>query len=261
MANISTLPYARLLGANTVIGMAQKVGLSAPPPAISLRNVLTLAGQQILPAAPVDLQPANGATGISNNPYLFFRDPGAGGPGAAFQFEYSLSQNNYLIDPSHSITGDVATGSPLAAPGIRWFSVLPPGQVTLEVASVNKNGKGPTSSSTFTVPAPPAPKPKPLVPPTISVSNSGSGDGASFVVTGSGFAPNKTVFVRVVDNGDPASVVSFTETSDAKGNLKATIPIACISGLALYFSATDDTPNPADKTGVLWSNTFDTTCP
>jgi len=261
MADISVLPYARLLGTNTVIGMAQKVGLSAPPPAISLRNVLILAGQQILPVAPVDLQPANGATGISTNPYLFFRDPGAGGPAAAFQFEYSLSQNNYMIDPSHSITGDVVTGSPLAAPGIRWFSVLPPGQVTLEVLARNKNGKGPTSSSTFTVVSAPTPPPKPLVKPTISVTKSGSGQSASFTVTGSGFAPGKNVIVRVVDNGDPARVVSFDETADSKGNLKATIPIACISGLALHFSATDDTPDSSDLTGVLWSNTFDTTCP
>ena len=40
MANISLNQYALILGANTVIGMAQKVGLNPPPPTISVRNLI-----------------------------------------------------------------------------------------------------------------------------------------------------------------------------------------------------------------------------
>lgn len=41
---ISLIQYARCLGSNTVIGMAQKVGLTPPPPPISVRHLLDLAG-------------------------------------------------------------------------------------------------------------------------------------------------------------------------------------------------------------------------
>jgi hypothetical protein len=190
MTDISLIQYARLLGANTVIGMAQKVGLTPPPPPISVRNLINLAGQIILPFAPVDLQPQNGAQGISNNPFLFFRDSGPGTPAAAGQFAFIVTQNNVVVDPSHQLTGPAVTASPLTPPGVKWAFPLPAGLVTLTVWGQNRAGDGPASSSTFTVvsPAPPPPPPQPTI--TASI---GSDD--KVTVNGQGF--NKSLIVNL----------------------------------------------------------------
>jgi hypothetical protein len=169
MTDISLIQYARILGSTTVIGMAGKVGLTPPPPPISVRNLVDAAGQIILPLAPVDLRPQNGASGVSNNPDIFFRDPGADTPAAAVQFEFTVTQNNIAIDPKHELSGPRAlfTHAPKSAPpGMKWISPLPPGEVTLKVSGLNKAGKkGPTSTSTFIVvgtPTPPTPQTKTL---------------------------------------------------------------------------------------------------
>jgi len=159
MTDISLLQYARLLGSNTVIGMAERVGLKPPPPPISVRNLIDLAGRIILPFAPVDLQPQNGARGIRNDPSLFFRDSGAGTPAAAAQFEFSVTQNNVLVDPTKRLTDLATTSNPLPPFGIKWFFPLPPGEVTLTVRAINKAGKGPKSSSIFSVTSSPVPQP------------------------------------------------------------------------------------------------------
>lgn len=257
MTDISLIQYARLLGSNTVIGMAEKVGLTPPPPPISVRNLVDLAGRTILPFAPVDLQPQNGAHDISNKPYLFFRDPEAGTPAAAGQFQFIVTQNNVIVDPSHRLTGAAVTPSPLTPPGIKWLFPLPPGEVTLTVWGQNRAGTGPASTSIFTVVSlPPAP---PQVKPSIAVSSSGSGQESDFVVTGSGFSPNKDVRIRVVD--DVGNELDFHQSADGSGNLNARLGIACNSGLELHFSATDGRPDPSDLTGFLWSNTFTVLCP
>lgn len=257
MTDISLIQYARLLGSNTVIGMAQKVGLTPPPPPISVRDLIDLAGRIILPFAPVDLQPQNGAQGISNNPFLFFRDPGAGSPAAAGQFEFLVTQNNVVVG-SPPLTGAASTSSPLTPPGIKWFVPLPPGNVTFQVWGRNKAGDGPVSTSTFTVISPPPPPPPPP-PPVISVSSEGSGQGSIFVVTGSGFSPNKDVRIRVID--DALNEEDFHQSADNLGHLNARLAIPCNAGAGLHFSATDGTPDPSDLTGLLWSNTFTTSCP
>ncbi|MGH7869903.1 MAG: hypothetical protein ACREP9_20275, partial [Candidatus Dormibacteraceae bacterium] len=135
MTDISLIQYARLLGSNTVIGMAQKVGLRPPPPPISVRNLINLAGQIILPLAPVDLQPQNGAQGISNNPDLFFRDQGAGTPAAVWEFKFIVTQNNVVVDPQQ--TDWAVTTGPVTPPGFKYFVPLPPGTVTLSVRGTN----------------------------------------------------------------------------------------------------------------------------
>ena len=155
MTEIKLVPFARLLGTNSVLGMAQKVGLAPPPPPISVRNVVDLASRIILPLAPVGLQPQNGASGISNSPDLFFRDPGAGTPAEAGQFDFIVTQNDVIVDPNHMLTGAAATAAPVTSPGLKWFFPLPPGQVTLSVSGRNRAGNGPSSSSTFTVSSPP----------------------------------------------------------------------------------------------------------
>ena len=259
MANISLNQYALILGANTVIGMAQKVGLNPPPPTISVRNLISRAGTKFVPLAPVDLQPPNGATGISNNPYLSFRDPGAGGPASADVFDITVTQNNYLVDPTGQLTGEVLARSPLTPPGVKWNFPLPPGQVTLTVSGKNTTGTGPFSSSTFTVVGPPpTPKPTPAPAPSIAVVFKNG----QFVVTGSKFLPKKGVTIRVVEGDSSTAYTDFSTTSDGSGNINAPLTISCVSGLNLHFSATDfRPPTTPDLTGDLWSNTVTIGCP
>jgi hypothetical protein len=259
MANISLNQYALILGANTVIGMAKKVGLKPPPPKISVRNLISLAAKNLVPLAPVDLQPANGATGVSNNPYLSFRDPGAGGPAAADVFDFTVSQNNYVVDPTGQLTGEVLAHSPLTPPGVKWNFPLPPGQVTLMVRGENTHGNGPFSSSTFTVVGPP-PTPKPTPPPAPSITVVFKN--GQFIVTGSKFLPKKSVTIRVVEGDSSTAYTDFGETSDGSGNINASLTISCVSGLNLHFSATDfRPPTTPDFTGDLWSNTVTLKCP
>lgn len=95
--------------------------------------------------------------------------------------------------------------------------------------------------------------------PVISVSREGSGAESFFIIEGSGFLASKTVNIRVVD--DTLQSLTFPHTADANGKINVRQSISCTSGLALHFSATDSRPNPGDMTGVLFSNTFTTTCP
>ena len=191
MTGISLIQYARLLGSNTVIGMAEKVGLTPPPPPISVSNLINLAGRIIKPFAPVGLQPQNGAQGISNDPYLFWQDPGEGTPAAAFNFYFIVAQNNVEVG-SPPLTGWGKTSVPLTPPGAKWAFPLPPGEVTLTVLGSNRAGDGPASTSTFTVGSPPPPPPPSQ--PTITASI-GSDD--TVTVSGKGFNKSQTVNFQV----------------------------------------------------------------
>jgi hypothetical protein len=235
--------------------MAKKVGLSPPPPPISVRNLVDLASRIILPLAPVDLQPQDGARDVSNNPDLFWRDPGAGTPAAAIGFSFVVSQNGVIVDPDHILTGDANIQAPLTPPGPKWFFPLPPGDVMLTVAGVNKAGVGPSSESTFTVSGPPPPPPP--TPPTISVSSSGKGAGSEFTVKGSGFQHNAVVTIRVVD--DQFNEKDFTQSATATGELNARFSLSCTSGLSLHFSATDNRLNQQGQ--PIFSNIFTIPCP
>jgi hypothetical protein len=194
MTDISLIQYARLLGSNTVIGMAEKVGLAPPPPPISVRNLIDLAGQIILPLAPVDLQPQNGAQGVSNKPDLFFSDPGLGTPAAVWQFNFIVSHNNVEVG-SPPLTGPGKTNNPLTPPGITWGFPLPLGQITLTVWGTNRAGDGAASTSTFTVGGPPPPPPPQ---PTITASI-GSDD--KVTVNGHGFNKSQTVNLQATVEG------------------------------------------------------------
>lgn len=95
--------------------------------------------------------------------------------------------------------------------------------------------------------------------PTISVSSQGQGGGSIFTVTGSGFLPNHTVTIRVVD--DALHTLYYQQSSNSSEQLNFRQGIACNSGLGLHFSATDGRSDPQDVTGSLWSNTFTISCP
>jgi len=95
--------------------------------------------------------------------------------------------------------------------------------------------------------------------PSINVSAKDTGSAGEFTVTGSGFSANANVFIRVVD--DALKQIGFSQSADGSGGLKAVLTFPCIGGLTLHFSATDNTPDSSDLTGVLWSNTFNIPCP
>jgi hypothetical protein len=256
MANISLVEYARFLGSNKVSGMAQKVRLVwPPPPPVSVRNLVDSAGRFILPLAPIDLQPQNGASNVSNNPDLFFRDPGAGTPASAFNFEFEVSQNNVEVG-SPPLTGPGNTSSPLTPPGIKWFSPLPPGTLTLTVWGKNRAGSGPASSSTFTVSSPPPPPPPQK--PNIKVVYHPPAASARFSITGTGFVANHVVHVRGVNLSTLQTAYADT-TSDSSGAIDMEADIPCAQGTELSFSANDERPDPSDLTGTLWSNTVTVT--
>jgi len=195
-----------------------------------------------LPLAPVDLAPSNGASGISNNPYLSFRDPGAGTSAAAGQFEFWLYQNNQLLN-SPPATGPVSTSAPLQPPGVRWaWGTLPAGNVTLIVQGKNAAGAGPASTSTFTVVASSG------LGPAIKVSQLAPAASNNFEVTGTGFTKGGLVKINasssISDTSLPAPV---TVNADGAGNFTTSVlcQSVCVSagGGQLQIIATDETTN------------------
>jgi hypothetical protein len=120
--------------------------------------------------------------------------------------------------------------------------------------------------------------PPPLVNPTISF------DPTTAIVTGNGFLPNTTVYIRVVIQGFPSGISDHRETqapypqttSDGHGNVrKQVIPASsvppyvdstitlygCFPGEYIYISANDGRKDPNDLTETLWSNTPQVPCP
>lgn len=95
--------------------------------------------------------------------------------------------------------------------------------------------------------------------PQIGVRSEGVGSAAVFIVTGTGFLPNRTVTVRVVD--DQLATLNFQQSADAGGKLVMRQSIPCLSGRRLHFSATDSRRDPDDLTGVKWSDTVHMSCP
>jgi hypothetical protein len=102
-----------------------------------------------------------------------------------------------------------------------------------------------------------APPPPPSATQSISVSAQGQGN---YTVTGTGFGANKTVTIRVADS--QGQYVAVQHSADASGHLSAVVPVQCVPGTQLNFSATDSRsdPDPHNVTGVVWSNTFKIGC-
>jgi hypothetical protein len=216
MTDISLIQYARLLGANTVTGMAQKVGLAPPPPPISVRNMIDLAGRIILPFAPVDLQPPNNAQDVSNNPDLFFRDPAANTPAAAWVFRFVITQNNVVVG-SPTLTNWETISNPVS-PHLKYGFTLPQGRVTLNVYGTNKAGDGPIATSTFTVASAPPPPPPPQ--PTITASI-GSDD--KVTVNGQGFNKSQIVNLQATVAGGPSTPpIQPNNTQDVRNQFPLT---------------------------------------
>lgn len=211
----------------------------------------------MLPVAPADLRPGDGWNVYRSSAYLSFHDPAIGTTAESSSIHYSLTE----LDDNAGI-GILSPGSPTVLPGLKMEG-LNPGSFTLKAWLQNKVGLGPVASSTFTVLSDSTGGGNGggggVTKPVISVTSSNSGANSAFVVSGQGFSAGKDVTIRVVD--DQLNTVYFHQSSDAAGKLSASIPLACRSGFALHFSATDGRSDPSDLTGSLWSNTFSTTCP
>ncbi len=152
MANVSLRQYAARLGSNSVREMARRSW--GDPYFHSVRKALGL--QRVnLPLAPVDLQPQNGAQNVAHDPFLFWRDPGAGTDAAALDFSYLVSQNGNVVGDFRGRGFPEWHGPP--PPNLKWEFPLPSGEVTLTVHGRNSYGVGPESKSTFTVGAAPPP--------------------------------------------------------------------------------------------------------
>lgn len=101
-----------------------------------------------------------------------------------------------------------------------------------------------------------APAPAPVLqPPTISVQHQNGG----FLVTGSGFLASRPVTVRVADDYAHPNLF-LSAMSSSTGTLSQNFNFPCVQGGRLYFSANDGRKNPSDRTGALWSNTFQISC-
>jgi hypothetical protein len=98
------------------------------------------------------------------------------------------------------------------------------------------------------------------VPPTISVSSEGIGSDAIFTVSGSGFAPNSTVTIRVFRLPEFVDQY-FQQSATSSGQLNFRTSFPCTSSQQLRFTATDNRRDPSNLTGVLSSNTVVTSCP
>ncbi|MER6251381.1 hypothetical protein ABT224_08395 [Streptomyces sp. NPDC001584] len=113
------------------------------------------------------------------------------------------------------------------------------------------------------LPPPPPPRPPQSMTqrPLLNVSTAGSGENAVFKLTGSGFLPG-TVTVRGARIGD-GQVFDFYWLASASGTgaLSFDIPLPCVSGLVIHFSANDGRVDATDFTHRLWSNTVATSCP
>ncbi len=101
----------------------------------------------------------------------------------------------------------------------------------------------------------------PRAKPQIDVTTQGTGTHTEFHLTGKGFKAGAAVKIRVtrVDDGQVISPL-FQQSADRDGGLVFGLSLPCRSGLQFHFAATDSSPDPSDRTGVLWSNTVTATC-
>jgi hypothetical protein len=139
-------------------------------------------------------------------------------------------------------------------------TIQEPGAYSLVVTRTGVVSTGRTQlTKSFAVTArPKAPAPGPVLPtgkPSLAVKANGDG---SFVVRGSGFVPNATVHIRIVD--DTLTTLWCEHSADATGALEYPTGQVCQLPGLLHFSANDGRSDQHDLTGVLWSNTVTATC-
>jgi hypothetical protein len=114
---------------------------------------------------------------------------------------------------------------------------------------------------------PPPPLPLPIPPaaevrPQLSVAASGAGDDSVFHVTGSGFLAGADVTLRMARiSADGIPTIYLTTPASAQGTITQDVPIPCVPGVPISFSANDGRRDPHDLTDRFWSNTVTRQCP
>ena len=110
-------------------------------------------------------------------------------------------------------------------------------------------------------PTPPAPPSVSVVPPTLSVRASGGGIDSVFRATGSGFLSNVQVTLRGarIEDGQVRQFY-WSTISSSEGKIEIDLPLPCVPGIGISFSANDGRYNSNDRTDRLWSNTVPATC-
>jgi|ERR1041385_8685388 hypothetical protein len=89
----------------------------------------------------------------------------------------------------------------------------------------------------------------------IAVSKEGAGASTVFVVTGTGFTPNKRVVIRIT-SGETLHIEEFAETAGGDGRFVSRHSLPCVSGGRFTVTAFEDA-NPQET----FANAVDTTCP
>jgi hypothetical protein len=169
-------------------------------------------------------------------------------PGVIHSTTSTVTQNGQVVGGPISLLNQRSQTS---------FNAVSPDQYVFNIMRVGVPGTGITTlQKNFVIDAHPHVIQTPTTPPTIGVS---SETGGVFIVTGSGFLPNRNIRIRVVD--DAFAELDFNQSSDEQGKLNARVSFSCQSGLTLHFSATDGRPSAQDLTGFLFSNTFNIPCP
>jgi hypothetical protein len=118
--------------------------------------------------------------------------------------------------------------------------------------------------ATTTASASPSTRPvKPLGAPVIAATRE---PGNVFYVRGFRFQPNAPVTIRAVDGATMqgaliTSIGGQRITARASGLMSVRLYNICSKAQGpMHFSTNDGRPNPADKTGTLWSNTVTVAC-
>ena len=176
MATISLLKLGRLLGSNTVLGMAKIFGVTPPPPPISVRALVESFG---LPLQPTDLKLF---WDFDVAGHIIFHPPDATGVplDKTIQFDFRDSAGtparkatSFELDIKVAATGQEFGGSPFSF--VRGFGTTgfqPNTAYSWNVLPLNDFGRGPRSPTvTFrTAEAPPPPPPPPPPPNLVGIS-------------------------------------------------------------------------------------------
>ena len=91
---------------------------------------------------------------------------------------------------------------------------------------------------------------------TITVVSSGSGTTAKFNVKGDGFVAGAVIGIFVADNALNRRV--FSQSAEASGTINANVPLSCVAGGSLTWTATDGTIEGGRE---VVSNAFTLPCP
>ncbi len=183
-------------------------------------------------------------------------------PGAVFAWTdpeagTSIGAVSWKVNFPHKVPGSVVLGmdpefdklaKPTVTPGL-----LVNEDYVWNVQAFNEAGGSAIASAKIHTVAAPIAGP---VAPVVTVQAKGDG---SFVVNGTGFAPNSTVTIRIVDKSGNA--VTYQVTANGQGAISFATGVICQQQGEIYISATDDRRDPTNAaSGILYSNVVTVSC-